>query len=201
MHALAAADLGPKYDAAARRWHDQLLARGFGSAYRSLMPRRAIGAALDVGCGSGAMSMALLSQTRPRTMDLMDPSAAMLRSATTRVRAAGLQGRDMQASVGDQLGQGYDLVLCAHVLEHLEDPMAGLTWIRNRLAPGGQAILAVSRPHFCTSIIRLRWGHQAWAPDIFVEMLVAAGFSAIDVKPFETGIPSRISCGYIATAP
>jgi hypothetical protein len=37
----------------------------------------------------------------------------------------------------------YSLITMTHVLEHLQRPVAGLTWIRRHLAPGGLAVIEV----------------------------------------------------------
>jgi len=39
----------------------------------------------------------------------------------------------------------WDIVLCRHVLEHLEDPLSALRLMRNFLSPGGQLYLVLPR--------------------------------------------------------
>jgi SAM-dependent methyltransferase len=96
---------------------------------------------------------------------------------------------------------GYDVVLVAHVIEHLPDTDAALRWILTRLRPGGRLYLSASRPHWCTAILRWKWGHRAFRPEDFVARLSRAGFAEIRHVPYSAGPPSRTSAGYAAVRP
>ena len=68
-------------------------------------------------------------------------------------------------------------------------------------APGGRLVLALSKPHWCTALVRWRWGNAAYTPDHAKTMLAQAGFTHITAHPFPSGPPSRVSHGYIARRP
>ncbi|APX11728.1 class I SAM-dependent DNA methyltransferase [Tateyamaria omphalii] len=192
------------YDAAATGWQDGISKLGFLAAYADLMqaahappsqPR-----VLDVGTGTGAFAGAWVdAHGTPACLTLTDISPAMLDTASARLP----QARTIVASVGktpDDLPP-QDVVLCAHVIEHLDDPNASLTWLFERVAPGGILILALSRPHWCTALVRWRWGNAAYTPEHARTMLAVAGFTDIALHPFTHGPPSRVSHGYIARRP
>ncbi|MFL4470877.1 hypothetical protein ACERZ8_13650 [Tateyamaria armeniaca] len=61
--------------------------------------------------------------------------------------------------------------------------------------------MAISKPHWCTALVRWRWGNAAYPPEHSRAMLERAGFTDIITHPFRTGPPSRVSCGYIARRP
>lgn len=211
-------DLVARYDRAAAGWQRRIAQLGYPAAYAHLMARaladgRPAGAVLDAGTGSGAMARALVAQARGGVtrLVLLDPSRPMLDEAATALRArvaGGAAGEVEAARVETVLGaigskgvaDRFDTVLCGHVIEHLDDPLAALAWLRDRLAPGGRLVLAVSRPHWCTALIRAVWGSRAYPPARVCAMLRQAGCTGISVVPFPAGPPSRTSCGYVAAA-
>ncbi|WP_299042460.1 class I SAM-dependent methyltransferase [uncultured Tateyamaria sp.] len=191
------------YDAAATGWQDGISKLGFVTAYAELMQATAHRPArhvLDVGTGTGAFANAwVAARGHPDALTLTDISPAMLGAATKRLPTASTR----VAAIGDPL-EGLppqDVVLCAHVVEHLENPASALRWLHDRLAPGGMLVLALSRPHWCTALVRWRWGNAAYAPTEARTMLAQAGFTDIALHPFTKGPPSRVSHGYIAHRP
>ena len=191
------------YDTAATGWQDGITRLGFLDAYAQLMqatPPTKRARVMDVGTGTGAFAAAwIAAQGAPRQLTLLDLSPAMLEAAAARLPAA----RSIAAPVGATLAETppQDVILCAHVIEHLEDPARALTWLHDHLKPGGLLVLALSQPHWCTALVRWRWGNAAYAPDTARQMLSSAGFTEIATHPFTSGPPSRVSCGYIARRP
>jgi glycosyltransferase involved in cell wall biosynthesis len=61
---------------------------------------------------------------------------------------------DLNLGIPDEVGDGYDVVLAADVLEHLVDPAALLQGSRSRLAPGGTIVTSV--PNFAHWYPRVR---------------------------------------------
>ncbi len=198
------------YDRFAPTWHACIARMGYLDAYRQLVaahpvrPGGNVIRILDVGTGSGGLALCFAEATAaPLDLDLLDPSAAMLDTATKTLARSGRRARTIQAGIGTPQVQDhrYDVVLCAHVIEHCPDPVAALRWISRVMAPGGALVLSVSKPHWCTALVRWKWGHKAYEPDDVRSMLTAAGFSDIVAVPFKAGPPSRMSCGYRARGP
>lgn len=192
------------YDAAATGWQDGISKLGFLAAYADLMstaPRaKQAPRVLDIGTGTGAFAQAWLdAHGAPATLTLTDISGAMLEKAAQRLPAADT----IKAPLGRSLQTlpPQNVVLCAHVIEHLEDPQTALGWLHDQLTHGGMLILALSRPHWCTALVRWRWGNAAYQPAQAVKMLEDAGFTDITLHPFKGGPPSRVSHGYIAIRP
>ena len=202
-----AARLAALYDRAATTWHEGLTRLGYPAAYRHLVgsgTHHSAARVIDVGAGSGLLAETWVQAAgRPLTLALLDPSADMLARADCRLRAEGIAPRLLLDGIGCEavkLGSA-DVVLCAHVLEHLDTPLAALIWMRERLCPGGQVFLAVSRPHWCTALLRWKWGHRAYRPEEMTGLLEEAGFAGIETVPFPSGPPSRTSMGYRAQRP
>lgn len=194
------------YDRAAEGWQAGIERLGYGQAYAELCEKAvachalpAGARVLDAGTGTGALAAALKGAAPvPLGFDLLDTSADMLDQARGNLADA---RQCLVGAVGSAPldAQAYDVVLCGHVIEHCDDPQEALDWLIDRLRSGGLLVLCVSKPHWCTALVRWRWGNKAYRPDVVTPMLAAAGATDIDVLRHASGPPSRISCGYLAT--
>ena len=200
--------LAALYGRAARRWQGGIDKLGYPAAYDDLICAAPPGPAarvIDIGTGSGALAAAYLkaAPAPPDQLDLLDPVPAMLREADRRLSGSCGRRRLIEAGIGTALARAdsYDAVLAAHVVEHVEDAGAALAWMAGLLRPGGWLYLSASRPHWCTAILRWKWGHQAWPPHQMAGMLAAAGLTRIRVIRYRAGPPSRTSAGYAAQRP
>jgi len=198
--------LAALYDRMALGWHGAVQKLGYPAAYRALISAHPFGArrVLDVGSGTGHFALAWVERAGiPDALTLLDPSSAMLTDAADRLAAAGVSAQFLDDGVGtDAISPGSaDAILCAHVIEHLDDPQAALAWMLSRLRPGGRLFLAASQPHWCTALVRMRYGHRAYRPEQVEAMLDAAGFTRVASMPFAAGPPSRMSHGYVADRP
>jgi trans-aconitate 2-methyltransferase len=101
-------------------------------------PRRGM-RAIDLGCGTGDMTLVLQEKLRPRETLGIDRSASMLAKAP---RADGL--RFLEADIASFEGGPFDLMFSNAALHWLPDHPALLRRLRSMLAPGGQ--LAVQMP-------------------------------------------------------
>jgi len=122
---------------------------------------------LDAGVGTGAMAIALArAVTAPLALHALDLSPHMLRRAGTALRAAGLEPVFRQGDVQSlPYDDGvFDLVLAAHVLEHLTDPVPALHEMVRVLRPGGRLLVCVTRRSGPGLWVHLRWRTHAVEP-------------------------------------
>lgn len=94
---------------------------------------------LDAGCGVGGM-LPVLAQHG--AVHAFEPDAEACREASSRGIGKVVPG-GMPTGVPFADGPGFDLVTLFDVLEHLEDPVASLRALRERLVPGGRLLLTV----------------------------------------------------------
>jgi 2-polyprenyl-3-methyl-5-hydroxy-6-metoxy-1,4-benzoquinol methylase len=87
---------------------------------------------LDVGAGSGVLVYAL-ALAGLRDVTGIDPYAS--RNVSFRHG-----GQVLKCQIGDLSGE-FDLIMAHHSLEHVPDPATTLAEIRDRLAPGGRALV------------------------------------------------------------
>jgi SAM-dependent methyltransferase len=100
---------------------------GFKSALDDLLDRAGEGSIHEVGCGEGRWSLELLN--RGRTVRASDFSEIVIDIARRNAAAQDLNGNAFfQKSIYDVMPEAdaADIVVCCEVLEHLEDPEAGL---------------------------------------------------------------------------
>jgi ubiquinone/menaquinone biosynthesis C-methylase UbiE len=194
------------YDRAAPFWAAKAIRLGYPAAYRWLLtlslrdcpPPADI---LDVGCGTGVFAEACLEALpRPRTLTLVDPSTTMLSVARDRIGACMAPElvcaplRDLPANAS------YDLILCAHVLDHGHDPVGDLAHLARLLGPSGRIILVHSRPHWCSRLVALLWHHHPRTPAATRASVRNAGLNLIADYRFPAGPPRRLSHAYVITS-
>lgn len=101
---------------------------------------------LDLGCGTGAGIVALARTVPDAHVVACDPNGAMVAAARSRCEAAGVTAQFVVGGL-DALPDDarFDVVVCTLVLHFLpiEERVAFLTSIRERLRPGGALILSV----------------------------------------------------------
>jgi ubiquinone/menaquinone biosynthesis C-methylase UbiE len=95
--------------------------------------------ALDLGCGDGAVSVVIATET----LTLADVSAVALERA--RARLPGADAVELEPDAPLPFADGtFDLVVCTETLEHVRDVQMFLSEIRRVLAPGGR--VAITTP-------------------------------------------------------
>lgn len=112
--------------------------RAWAARLASWLPARP-GDLLDLGCGTGSLS--LLAAEQGHRVTGVDRSPAMVKLARTK-----LAGRDAVFLEGDAAAppvgeQRFDAVLVRHVLWALPDPGRALSRWRHLLRPGGRLVL------------------------------------------------------------
>ena len=168
--ALSAPQLARFYDRAAPGWCRTLDRLGFPDAYETMLRKALRGEApgvgnaqprvLDCGVGTGTLSSALARVTAsPFKLDAIDISPRMLERAGSRFRERDLPVALRQADVRElPYGDGvFDLVMSAHVLEHLVDPGVALNEMVRVLKPGGLLIACLTRRSPLGMYVHLKW--------------------------------------------
>lgn len=107
----------------------------------ALMREPGVTSVLDVGCGPPVKLKSLLPG-KALTVHLVDqPESAPL--AAEVLPAARFTATDLE-TIDVDLGQRFDLAICADVIEHLRNPDPCLAFMRRHLSPGG--VLLISTP-------------------------------------------------------
>ena len=90
---------------------------------------------LDVGCGPGALTSALVNRVGAESVCAVEPSASFAAAVRTR-----LPGVDVQQSPAEQLpfpDDTFDVALAQLVVHFMADPVQGLREMRRVTRPGG----------------------------------------------------------------
>ena len=114
---------------------ERRLVEGFLAELDALVERTGAREAHEIGCGEGELAMRLAG--RGITVRGSDVSVDVVDEARSRADAAGLEIPFKAASITD-LEPGADaaeLIVCCEVLEHLEDPVRGLSVLRSLARP------------------------------------------------------------------
>jgi 2-polyprenyl-3-methyl-5-hydroxy-6-metoxy-1,4-benzoquinol methylase len=150
---------------------------------------------LDVGCSTGEMGAALKARGHHVTGVELDPELA----AAARPRLDGLVEGDVEslARDGTVIGDPFDCVVFADVLEHLRDPWAVVRWGAAQVAPGGCLVISVPNVRhaktFWTLAVRRRWPYDPvgifdrthlrfFARRNLPELVAGTGFEVAEVR-------------------
>lgn len=101
------------------------------------------GMAADVGCGYGAMAIALAEAHPNATVTGFDYHGGSIERSRAAAVAAGVadRARFEVASAKDYPGSGYDLITFVDSLHDLGDPVGALVHARHALSPEGSVLL------------------------------------------------------------
>lgn len=156
---------------------------------------------LEAGCGVGAQTVTLARNSPGAQITSIDLSAASLREAEDKVRAAGLANVRFQQ--GDIFAlpfapASFDHVFVCFVLEHLARPADALRALKGVLKPGGTMTViegdhgsayfhpdsaAARRVIGCQVELQRRAGGNAMIGRQLYPLLTQAGFAQVRVSP------------------
>lgn len=149
--------------------------------------------ALDVGCGTGALTETLSTLLGPAGVAAVDPSSSFVAAVRDR-----LPGVEVHQAAADRLPFGdavFDATLAQLVVHFMEDPVAGLAEMRRVTRPGGVVAASVWDHAGSRGPLHLFWeAARSVDPDVedesllpgtreghLAELLAAAGLH--DVAP------------------
>ncbi|SFJ87243.1 class I SAM-dependent methyltransferase [Jannaschia pohangensis] len=204
-------ELEGHYDKEADTWHETISRLGFEDAYANLIEQALSSApilavkdalqVLDAGIGTGAMSAALAdTYLDPIALTGVDVSGDMLKQAEQRLDHSHLSTRFLQADVNclPFADNTFDVVLVAHVLEHMAYPKRALAELHRVLKPGGILVACVTQRSSAGVYIQLKWRTHRVDTSTVREWLWDCGFVHARAVALQEGTRAqRFSCGYI----
>ena len=204
-------ELEGHYDKEADTWHATISRLGFEDAYANLIEQALSSApilavkdalqVLDAGIGTGAMSAAFANKYSDAiVLTGVDVSADMLKQAEQRLDQSHLSKRFLQADVNSLpfADNTFDVVLVAHVVEHMADPKQALAELHRVMKPGGVLVACVTQQSSAGAYVQLKWRTHRANTSTAREWLWDCGFAHTRAVPFQEGTKAqRFSCGYI----
>ncbi len=204
---LSTEQLAGRYDRAAPGWARSLARLGVPNAYTRVLrrflreeePNINEARVLDCGIGTGALSAAL-GQASPAAfaLDGIDISPLMLAEARDNLRHIGravtLRQGDVRSLPFDD--SSFDLVMSAHMLEHLAVPEQALEEMLRVLKPGGLLFVCVTRRSLLGMLVHLAWRTHRVTPAKAKRWLLASGLESVRELPFER----RAVSGHLSVA-
>jgi 2-polyprenyl-6-hydroxyphenyl methylase/3-demethylubiquinone-9 3-methyltransferase len=98
---------------------------------------------LDVGCGGGILAESMAS--RGALVTGIDASPAVLLSARKHLEESGVEVEYLHATaeqIAEERAQGYDMVTCMELLEHVPEPASVVEACARLARPGGEVIFS-----------------------------------------------------------
>jgi SAM-dependent methyltransferase len=188
--------------------YDEMLAP-FTPALLDAAPPGTSDSVLDVGCGSGATTIAAARLAGDGRATGNDISEAMIGAARRRAEREGVTNatfavRDAQT---DALDAGVDLVMSRFGVMFFDDPAAAFTNLRRALTPGGRIAFVCWQPLFVNEWMTVPalavaehvplpeppapgtpGPFSLGDPDLVRTVLGTAGFGDVSIEPFETSL-------------
>jgi len=122
---------------AKQTWADKARDRQIvGIVHKYAPPGNADRALLDIGCGFGYLLERFQGHFRLFGMDISEHGA---RQAQTRLPGSQVKAGDVQDVI--PFAVRFHVILMVNVIEHLSDPRAGLSRVRDALHPGGICVV------------------------------------------------------------
>ncbi|EFL89929.1 UbiE/COQ5 family methyltransferase [Ahrensia sp. R2A130] len=208
-----ASDLADMYDGASKSWAQTSRRLGLETAYSD--PLISSGAVevlgkpsahvLDCGIGSGSLSLALARVAqKPFDHHGIDTSSAMLAVADAELRRAAIVPQLHQADVRaiPYPDLTFDVVMAAHVLEHLSEPHLALREMVRVLKPGGVLFACMTRRSVFGTFVQLRWRTWTVSNQQGIAWLRESGLTDLQARPIELGFGTgRASTAFWAKKP
>lgn len=204
-------EMAVHYDKASKTWQTIVSKLGFDDAYADLIDQAMQPGTdradpgrlhvLDAGIGTGAMSCAFASQCA-HAFDLVgtDLSSEMLRHADENLKQSGVNARLIHGDLTALpfADSSFDVVMAAHVLEHMTDPEMALAELCRVLKPSGVLIACITRRSAAGTYIQLKWRTHRVGSDTAKRWFERCGLRNVRVITLGRSAKSRrLSCGYV----
>lgn len=186
-------DLAQQYDALATDWDDKLKRLGVDKAYTGLFKRLKNQDYLkhlldnahifDAGIGTGALSFAFANvHTAPFTLHGCDISAKMLDTAHCNLQRMSTTPHLTieDATHIQQADNTFDLTMTAHMLEHLENPLAGLREMVRITRKSGIILVIMTRKSLLGSLIDIQWRLNRISEATLIRWMANSGLRHIE---------------------
>jgi len=125
-------EAGAAYEAYMGRWSRQLA-----GAFVTWFSPAPSAHWLEIGCGTGALTSAIVERCKPGSIMACDPSAPFVEHARASLADARVSFAVAGADALPTRGGGFDLVVSGLVLNFVADPVTAVSSMRERLRPGG----------------------------------------------------------------
>ncbi len=211
-------EIARMYDAASLLWHPVVSLLGYPRCYRRLFRQLADdgwleglqegAAVLDAGVGSGALSSALDASVSIRPhLHGIDLSPRMLVNARTRLqRGTRIDQVRLRHGSVDALPyapESFDLVMSAHVVEHLGTPQTAVRELTRVLRAGAPLLIVTTHPNLASTLQGLRWRYRAIDPERMNDWMTAEGLRDVRCYPLPRRLcpPGLRSTAFIGRKP
>jgi demethylmenaquinone methyltransferase/2-methoxy-6-polyprenyl-1,4-benzoquinol methylase len=195
------AELSQTYNRAANGWHQHLRVLGYSHAYRELWrslkdanllpPSKDNFTLCDCGMGTAAFSLAFAQAVNPGVVITgVDISSGMLKKAERVLSQTKIRHQTCQSDIQALpfVDESCDMVISAHMLEHLADPIQGLREIVRILRPGAPLVLVVTRSGLPGWFIQWHWGNRCFKRQQLFSLMEKAGLIRLQWLPFPIGL-------------
>ncbi|MFN8491538.1 MAG: class I SAM-dependent methyltransferase [Caldilineaceae bacterium] len=187
------------YNQVAPSWHNAVHRLGYDQAYAHLfdrlqseqrLPLPQAAQVLDCGIGTGMLSLALHQVSgQPLQLHGIDISPQMLHVARDLFQQAGvtaqLDCRDTHHLLYP--ANHFNLVMCAHMLEHVADPAAVLAEMTRVLRPGAPLLVIITANSLFDTLLRFKYRHAHLCPAQIADWMRTAGLQEVRFYELKTG--------------
>lgn len=151
---------------------------------------------LEVGCGSGLLTLELAEQTNSDKIMGLDLSEDMIKLAQRNLARKSLDLERIRFTPGsayelDSIGvQEIDYVVCRNALHRFHNPKKALEQMYAALSPGGKLYLRDLRRDADWQIVLKRIGEERWQTQTLVEDYIGAMAAMFTIPELEEVLPA-----------
>lgn len=190
------------YSRRASRWKKVVQRYGVDRSYSKLwqlMPIRfeIKSRVLDIGAGTGTLAKSFKQNYPQSNITLLDLNTEMLDQA---VRDLSFPVEIIHANAASyrSKGQVYDVVICAHVIEHMEDPVSTLRHWQSCFHEDSYIVLIVTRKKWFNSWLNLSWNLNLYHEDELLRKFKLAGYEVCHTLHLPGIVAGKLSRVYVA---